>query len=776
MRLILKLRLLFVVPLLVASDFLSAQNYRIEGTVTDSKTNEALTGVSVYVKEYSSRSSATNNRGNYILNLPKGQSTLIVTCMGYETKQIPLSVTKNAKYDISLTQITIELTEVVISSRRPDASVTDPQTGVTQMEVKQINKLPVLFGERDVIKFLQLMPGIKSAGEGSAGFFVRGGTADQNLILLDNVALYNASHLMGFFSTFNSDVLRDVSIYKGAIPAQYGERLSAILDIQQRNGDMQDYHLSGGIGLISSKLNMEGPIRKGKSSFLFGVRRTYADAMARLSGIKEASNAYLYFYDLNMKLHFTLSPKDQLSVSGYLGRDKMVVKDMVDTGWGNFFLTTKWTRTWNEKLSSTTSLFYNQYAYDYRVDMGMTVGGTAKIKDYGMKEEFHYRINDNNVWHFGLHSTHHDIAPGDYYMNLDNEKTSINLHHRYSLENSLYTSNQLKVSNNLEMIYGLRLSVFSAMGNGEYYELNESKEITDTIWYPRGKFVKTYASLEPRLSVVYRFNNYSSVKASYARTTQNVHLLTQSVQASPYDRWTASSNNIKPQIADQYSIGYFRNFFNNTYEFSAETYYKDLRNQIDFKDHADFGESDAVETDLLRGVGRAYGLEFMLKKRTGVLTGWISYTLAKSEKKIDSINNNQWYNAYQDRTHDVSIVGIYELNPKWTLSAAWVYYTGNAITFPSGKYQMDGRNVMYYAERNGYRAPAYHRLDIGATYLVKKTAKYESELAFSLYNAYGRRNAYMIRFETNKEDLDKTSVYRYSLFTYTPSISWNFKF
>ncbi|KAA6335438.1 hypothetical protein EZS27_016337 [termite gut metagenome] len=771
-----ELRLLFFVSTFVISGFLSAQNYTVKGIITDIQTREALTGVSIYIKEQSAKSTVSGDRGEYTLYLPKGTYTFIIHCLGYEERQIPVSLTGNTTQNISLSQSSIKLTEIVISSKRPDISVTDPQTGVTQMEIQQINKLPVLFGERDIVKSLQLMPGIKSAGEGSTGFFVRGGTTDQNLIMLDNVSLYNASHLMGFFSTFNSDVLRDVSLYKGGMPAQYGERLSAILDIRQRNGDMQGYHLSGGIGVISSKLNVEGPIQKGKSSFLLGARRTYADAVARLSGVEEVANAYLYFYDLNLKLHFTLSPKDQLSVSGYLGRDKMIVKELADTGWGNTFVTAKWTRSWNGKLSGAASLLYNQYTYDYHQELGMSQGGVAKIKDYGLKKDFQYQINDDNLLRFGIHSIYHDIGPGDYYTLSEEESATLNLHHRYSWENAIYVSNQLKLSGNLEMIYGLRLSVFSAMGNGEYYKLDGNNEITDTLRYSSGEFVKTYVNPEPRLSAVYKLDTHSSLKVSYARTVQNIHLLTQVLRASPYDRWTSSSNNIKPQIADQYSIGYFRNFRNDAYEFSVETYYKDMQNQIDFKDHADFQNSDIVETELLRGKGRAYGLELMLKKQTGSLTGWVGYTLAKSEKKIEGINNNRWYDAYQDRTHDISVVGIYELNPKWTLSAAWVYYTGNAISYPSGKYQIDGNDVMYYAERNGYRTPAYHRLDIGATYLVKKTATYESELAFSLYNAYGRRNAYMISFETNKEDPTKTSAYRYSLFTYVPSISWNFKF
>ncbi|NDV65599.1 TonB-dependent receptor [Bacteroides sp. 224] len=770
-------RIITGILLSVISISVSAQNYRVTGLVSDAKTAEALIGVSIYVEGKPNVGTTTDSKGRYNLSLSKGSHKLHLNYMGYEEKVVNVSLVNAAmKQNIQMLQTSVELEEVVVTSRRTDANVTDPQVGVTQLELPQLNKLPVLMGERDIIKSLELMPGVKSAGEGSSGFFVRGGTSDQNLIMLDNVSIYNASHLMGFFSTFNSDVIRDAALYKGPIPAQYGERLSAILDVQQRNGDMQNYGVSGGIGLISSKLNVEGPIQKGKSSFLLGARRTYADAIARLSGISEAQNAYLYFYDLNMKLYFALSDKDQLSVSGYLGRDKMVLKDVAEMGWGNAFLNAKWTRNINPKWLSTSSLQFSQYSYGYDMDMGgMQEDGNAKIRDYGFKHELQFTSNANSTWRAGLQSTYHDIAPGDFDVDSDVEN-NIHLHHRYSWENGLYLSNQLKLNNRLELLYGLRLSTFSALGKGEYYKLNEHREVTDSIWHGSGKFVKTYINLEPRMSAVYKLNATSSVKGSYARTTQNMHLLTYVSAGTPFDRWTSSSNNIKPQIADQFTLGYFRNFGNNVYEFSVEAYYKDMRNQLDFKDHAEFQGYDVIDTEVLVGKGRAYGVEFMLKKRTGRLNGWLSYTLAKSEKKINGINEGNWYDAYQDRTHDISLVGIYELNRKWTLSAAWVYYTGNAITYPSGKYQVDGKDVMYYAERNGYRAPAYHRLDLGATCLLKKTAKFESELAFSLYNAYGRKNAYMIQFRTNDDDPGKTSAYRYSLFTYVPSISWNFKF
>ena len=682
-----------------------AQNYRISGVVTDAQSKETLVGVPIIIKERSSSGVASDENGKYSLVLPKGEYTLHIDYMGFEKRQLRISLTKDIHQDIELKQSSINLGEVVIAAERPDANVSAPQTGIQKMEIKEINKLPVLLGERDIIKAIQLMPGVQGAGEGSSGFYVRGGSTDQNLILLDNVSLYNATHLMGFFSTFNSEVLRDVTLYKGAMPSQYGERLASVLDVQQRNGDAQKYHVAGGLGLISSNINVEGPIQKGKSSFLIGGRRTYADAIARLSGAEEAQNAYLYFYDLNMKLNFALSDKDQLSVSGYLGKDKMVLKDAAEAGWGNAFLAVNWNRTISNKWISKTSLAYNQYDYSFGMEIGMDLKGKAKISDYNLKQEFIFQPNKNSQWRFGLSSTHHDMSPGDFDMNSEQEN-KIRLHHRYSLENGVYASNQLKLTDNLEIIYGLRLSAFMALGKGEYYTLNANREVTDSIWYNSGKIVKTYLNLEPRISAVYRLNDISSVKAAYARTVQNIHLLSYSAQGTPFDRWTSSSNNIKPELADQVSLGYFRNFSNNMFEFSIEGYYKDMKNQLDFKDGADIEGYDVIETELLSGKGRAYGVELMLKKKTGRLTGWIGYTLSKSERKIDGINENRWYNAFQDRRHDISIVGMYELNPKWSFSAAWVYYTGNAITYPSAKYQINGKDVMYYAERNGSRMPS----------------------------------------------------------------------
>lgn len=769
-------RHLTLLGFLLLSLTISAQNYTINGFIRDKETQETLVGVPVVIKGQESRGVSSDEDGKYWLTLPKGTYTLLIHYIGFEDQEITVSLTKNTTRNIDLKQSSVGLREVVISSQRPDENVTAPLTGVQRLEINEINKLPVLLGERDIIKSIQLMPGVQGAGEGSSGFYVRGGSADQNLILLDDVSLYNASHLMGFFSTFNSEVLRDVTLYKGALPAQYGERLSSILDVQQRIGDNQKYHVAGGLGLISSNLNVEGPIQKGKSSFLIGARRTYADAISKAMGIEEVKNTSLYFYDLNMKLAFALSDKDRITVSGYMGKDKMKINDAAEINWGNKFLAATWNHTYNSKWNSKTSLSYNQYDYFMEMEIGSKENGKSNIKDYSLKHEYIYQHNSGNTWRFGLSSTYHDLAPGNFKVDTEENNSTLDLHHRYASESGAYISNQLKLSDKLEVIYGLRMSAFMALGKGEYYTMDNNRNVTDTTWYKSGKVVKTHINLEPRISAVYKVNQFSSIKAAYARTVQNMHLLSYAPQGTPIDRWTMSSNNIKPELADQVSLGYFRNFSNNMYEFSVEGFYKDMKNQLDFKDGADIMGQDVIDSELLSGKGRSYGVELMLKKRTGRFTGWISYTLSKSEKKIDGINKGEWYNAIQDRTHDISIVSMYELSPKWSLSAAWVYYTGNAITYPSGKYQINDKDLMYYAERNGYRMPAYHRLDLGATCVLKKTSKFYSELVLGLYNAYGRENAYLIEFRTNTKDPSKTTAYQYSLFTFVPSVSWNFKF
>ncbi len=670
----------------------------------------------------------------------------------------------------------VEAESVVVTARAPDTNVASPQTGVETMTVRQMNRLPVLFGERDIIKTILLTPGVKTSGDGSTGFYVRGGTADQNQVMLDHVPLYNASHMIGFFSTFNSDVLQGVTLYKGSIPAQFGERLSSVLDVRQRNGNNERIGVTGGIGLISSRLSIEGPIQKGRSSFIVAARRTYADFILHVLGVDEAKDKKLYFYDLNARATFDLSSRDQLTFSGYFGKDKLEVEDAMGTSWGTGLASLRWRHIVNDNLYSYTSLFYNRYKYEYGMSLGMDLYGQGVTTDYGGRQEFVYTPSERSQWTFGLSSTYHDIAPGDFRLNSSEQSNALNLYHRYSLESALYASGQFKIGKHLEVIAGMRLSAFMVMGGGEYYTLDANRNVTDSTWYGRGQVVKTYINPEPRLSAVWKFNERSSAKAAYTRTSQSLFLLSYMAQGTPYDRWASANNNLRPQTADQVSLGYFRNFADNRYELSIEAYYKAMHNQLDYRDNADIATRNVIETELLSGHGRAYGIELALHKRTGRLTGWVSYTWSKTEKQIDGINNDQWYPAYQDRTHDISVVGVWDVSPKWSLSFAWVYYTGNAITYPSGKYTINGKDVMYYAERNGYRAPAYHRLDLGATCTLKKTKRYESELVFSLYNAYGRRNAYMISFRTDDDDPSKTTAYRYTLFTFVPSVSWNFKF
>lgn len=753
----------------------SSKQYTISGVIKEHDTGEFLIGVAIVLKGNESVGTATGLSGEYTFKVPPGEHTLIASYMGYEKESIKVLVNKDIMQDFSLKSSTVGLQEVVVTGRNADEHVTNVQSGVEKISIKEINKLPVLLGEKDIIKSIQLLPGVRSTGEGSSGIYVRGGSSDQNSILLDNIPLYNTSHLMGFFSTFNSDAIQHATLYKGTMPAQYGERLASVIDIQMKDGDLHAYHFNGGIGLISSKLSIDGPIRKGKSSFVISGRRTYADLLAKAIGAKDAKNTSLYFYDLNMKMNFNLSGRDKLSISGYWGKDVVGMKSLFNNSYGNLSGAIRWNRNFNGKLFMNTSFIYNNYSTEAEENMDIDMKISTNINDYIFRQDFFYTQSSKSIWRFGYSTTYHNIGPGKFRYD-ESSGTDRTLQNRYSWENGMYVSNQLKLSDKIEVLYGLRGSAFSVLGKGDFYTLDQQHHVTDTTFYKSGKIVKTYFNIEPRVSVNYSLNNTSSVKAAYARTSQNIHLLSNTAMSELSERWTSSSNYIKPQIADQVSFGYFHNFSGNVFEFSVEAYYKNMKNQIDFKDNAQTFRKDDIETELLFGKGRAYGIEFLLRKRIGRLTGWVGYTLSKSERKIDGINNNRWYNATQDRTHDISIVGMYECSPKWSLSAAWIYYTGNAVTYPSGKYPVDGYEVPYFTERNGYRAPAYHRLDVEATRMLKKTKHFSSELSFGIYNLYGRENPYMIEFKTNKDDPTKLSTYQYSLFKFIPSVSWNFNF
>jgi hypothetical protein len=768
--------------LLALAFFMSAaamaqQKHTLSGTVKSKKTGETIIGASIRV---ASQGGGTNSNeyGFYSITLPGGTYTFEISALGKKSDTLRVELTKDTAATIYLADEPKNYEVAVVRGNAPKGrSISGTQTGVERLSMKDIKNIPVLLGEKDVLKTIQLLPGIKSAGDGNAGFFVRGGTADQNQILLDEANVYNASHLLGFFSTFNSDAIKDVTVYKGGMPAQYGGRLSSVLDIKMNDGNNQDYNVSGGVGLISAKLNVEGPIQKNKSSFLLTGRRTYADIFLKASPDSTINKSKLYFYDLNAKMNYELGPKDKLYVSGYFGKDKLGFGDQFSIDWGNSTGTLRWNHVFNKKLFSNTSLIYSNYNYEIQISSGANDFNIfSQIRDWNLKQDYQLNAGSKNNVRFGWSSIYHTVRPGEITASETSSLANDIQQKRYSSENAVYVTNTWKASEKLNVTYGARLTAFSVLGKGDYYNINGNGDITDTLSYKNGEVVKTYWNVEPRLAVGYQFNSNASVKASYVRNVQNLHLISNSTSSTPTDKWISSSNLIKPEVSDQVSLGYYKNLPGNQYELTLETYYKTMQNQIDYRDGADVFSNKPIETQLLYGKGRAYGIEGMLRKKSGRLSGWLSYTLSKTERKIDGINSNNWYNARQDRTHDIALVGMYQLNKKWNLSANWIYYTGDAITFPNGKYTVGGQTVYYYTNRNGYRMPAYHRLDLGATVQLKQKKKWSSELAFSLYNAYGRQNAYTITFRDNEDNPNKTEAVQTSLFRWIPSISYNFKF
>lgn len=761
--------------LFVAVPAIAQQKFTISGTVTSKTKGETIIAATIKV---GSNTTISNDYGFYSITVDKGDYTMEVTAVGLQAAIQQLTVDRDIVLNISLADAVKDLDEVIVSSNSRNRSLSSPQMGVEKLSTKDIKYIPVLLGERDILKVVQLLPGVKSAGDGNSGFFVRGGAADQNLILLDEAPVYNASHLLGFFSTFNSDAIKDMTMYKTGMPAQYGGRLSSVLDIKMNEGNNQGYNVSGGIGLISTKLNIEGPIQKGRSSFLVTGRRTYVDAFLKLSKDSAVNSNNLSFYDFNAKANYILGKKDRIYLSGYFGRDNLGVGSTFGLAWGNGTGTVRWNHIFGPKLFSNTSLIYSNYNYKISIRSGATDFDIfSQIRDWNLKKELQWYMNSRNNIRFGVNAIYHNIRPGEVTATAASSINSSKLQRRYSLENAVYATNTWKVADKVNITYGIRLTAFSILGKGDFYAIDRDGIVTDTFSYDKGEMVKTYWNAEPRLAVSYQFNPVSSVKASYVRNVQNLHLVSNSTTSSPTDKWVASTNIIKPEISDQFSFGYYKNLYNDQYELSVEAYYKTMQNQIDYKDGADiYINSDAIETQLLFGKGRAYGIEWLFKKKLGRFNGWVSYTLSKTERKINGISNNNWYNAKQDRTHDIAVVGIYQLNKKWTISANWIYYTGSAVTFPAGKYRIDDQTVYYYTERNAYRMPAYHRLDIGATWLLKQKKRFSSELTISLYNAYGRENAYTIEFRDNKDDPDKTEAVQTALFKYIPSVSYNFKF
>jgi len=762
--------LLSICILAVVQPLYAQEKTTVNGTVKDKLSGESIMGAVIKIDQLANVVVTSNEYGFFAIALPKGKYDLSISFVGYEEKRIPIALNEPKSIQVFL-ESKNQLTEVVVESKRKDDNLMKAQMGTETLNMKSISRVPVIFGERDVLKTIQLLPGVKSAGEGNSGFYVRGGASDQNLILLDEAPVYNASHLLGFFSTFNSDAIKDATLIKGNGPAQYGGRLSSVLDVKMKEGNNKNYIVNGGIGLISSRISIEGPIQEDKSSFILSGRRTYADVFLKAS--EKFKDNILYFYDFNAKANYKIDNKNRIYFSGYFGRDELGLGTSFGINWGNKTGTIRWNRIISNKLFLNTSFIYSDYNYDVSLKNGETkFNVNSNITDVNIKQDYTYYFNPKNTIRFGFNSILHTITPSIFSGTV---KNSVNKVGRNGLENAIYFNNNFKANQKLIIDYGLRVSAYSMMG-GDVYNLYNGNEKTSSILLEKTALGNTYINIEPRITSNYRINELSSIKLAYARNVQHLHLLSNATASSPSDQWIGDSYNIKPELADQISIGYTRNFKNNTYELGAELYYKNMQNQLDYKDGTNINTIADVESALLYGIGRAYGFELLAKKKIGVLSGWISYTLSKSERKIEGINGGDWYNAKQDRTHDISVVSIVELNSKWSVSGVFVYYTGNAVTFPTGKYTFGGQTIYQYAKRNANRMPTYHRFDISVTYENRDRKKRETSWNFSLYNVYGRENAYRISFQDDPLDKTKTQIIQTSLFRWVPSITYNFKF
>jgi len=770
--------LLLILFLLTTLTAFAQKTLVISGTIKDEATGETLIGASVRIKELPQLGTATNNYGFYSLSVPKGDYTVLFTYIGYKTITRQVSLRQSQTINIALSSNSA-LDEVVIRSDKPNNdNVASPQMGVDKLNMAQINNVPVIFGEKDVLKTISLLPGVKSAGEGNTGFFVRGGASDQNLILLDEATVYNASHLFGFFSTFNSDAIKDVSLYKGGMPAEYGGRLSSVLDVKMLDGNNKDYSVQGGLGLISSRLKVEGPIEKDKGSFMISARRTYIDAFLRASKDSTINGSSLYFYDINAKANYHFDDKNAIYLSGYFGKDVLGLKNTFGTNWGNATGTIRFNHLFNDKLFSNTSLVFSNYNYVIQsFENTDNFKATSKINDINFKEDLQYSMGSSHTLKFGLNILHHTIAPGNITTTSSSSFNDINVEERYGYETAAYVSDNWKASDHLTILYGLRVSGMFLLGPGTFSTYDAAGNTITSTTYNSRQLVKSYVDPEPRLSTSYQLDDANSIKFSYNRNTQNVHLLTNSTSSSPTDLYVMSSNNIKPEISDQLSTGWFKNFKDNMFEFSAEVYYKWLQNQIDYKDGAQLIANQDVESQLTYGSGRAYGLELFLKKKSGRFNGWIAYTLSRTEDKFAAINNDNYFPATQDQTHNLSVVGIYQLTKRWSLSSTFVYATGNAVTYPTGKYNVGGLTTFSYSQRNAYREPATNRLDIGATLEGKEHKKYHSSWTFGVYNVYASRDPYIITFRDSKTVPNTTEAAETSIFPVPiPSVTWNFKF
>ncbi|UKJ06751.1 TonB-dependent receptor [Solitalea lacus] len=761
----------------------------ISGYVKQAGNGESLIGVSVFLKE-SGKGTETNNYGFYSMSVTPGEYTVVFQYLGYKSIERKLKIIEPSTLNISLESEEKQMDEVTVSAAGVKKNVTSMEMGINKLEMRSMKKMPALMGEVDIVRSIQLLPGISTVGEGSSGFNVRGGSVDQNLILLDESPVYNSSHLFGFFSVFDPDAVKDVKLIKGGIPATYGGRLSSILDVRMKEGNVNNFSTSGGIGTVSARALVEAPIVKNKGSFIIAGRRSYADLFLKLSPDEKVRGNQAYFYDLSGKANYTINQNNRLYLSGYFGKDKFNFRDEFGMDWANATGTLRWNHTFNPSLFVNFTGVYSNYDYS----LGRPSGTNAfewrsKIINQTLKGDFTYYINSNNRLSFGTNVTFYQFMPGEARPFGGNVTfNDIKLNTQHGREYALYLDNEQQISERLSAQYGLRLSAFdyvSGQNNFTVYEYEgetgKKKDPVNPKTYAKGDLIKRYFNLEPRLSLRYILNDESSLKASYNRTTQYLHLISNTTAATPLDVWQPTTNNMQPELADQVALGYFRNFKNNMFEASVEGFYKNMQNQIDYIDGAQIFLNSNLEGELLYGKARAYGLEFYLKKNEGKLNGWVSYTLSKSERKIDGINNNQYYNSKYDKTHNLSVVGIYDMSNRWSFSAIFTYSTGVNTTFPNGRYEVDGIVVPNNTNgtRNNYRIPSYNRLDLSATLYThhKPGSKFSSTWVFSIYNLYFRKNPYTVYFQPNKDNPQVTEATRLSIIgSAIPAVTYNFNF
>jgi hypothetical protein len=787
---------LIILYCVLSSTLLSAQGkFTISGTIRDAKTGETMIGATVYVKE--AQTGATSNEyGFYSISLPAGEYSLIYSYISYLNLDKKVNLSQSTLLDVELSEEALGLQEVVISGEKEEENpIRNIQMSVNRLDIKTIQKIPAFLGEVDIVRSIQLLPGVSTVGDGATGFNVRGGGVDQNLVLLDEAPVYNSSHLFGFFSVFNPDAVKDVKLLKGGIPAQYGGRLSSLLDVRMKEGNSKQFAASGGIGAIFSRLTLEAPLIKDRASFIVAGRRSYIDVLAKPFLAESASDSKFNFYDLTLKANYKINENNKIFLSGYFGRDVFGAANAFDFVWGNSTASLRWNHLFSQKLFSNFTLFYSDY--DYRLGFGSgqdTFDWRSKILNYSFKPEFTWFASPKNTVTFGGQMIYYNFKPGSAVGTSTGEKRDISLENRLAMENAVYVGNEQTLSSQLSLQYGLRWSFFNYLGEGTAYEyaentpVGERRPVVNETVFGDWSTIKSYNYAEPRFAVKYQINGQNAFKASYNRMVQYIHLVSNTAAATPLDVWTPSTNNLLPQLADQVALGYARTWSDkadNDWEFSFETYYKDYQNVLEYIDGADLLLNEFLEGDLLRGVGRAYGAEFFLKKGTGRFNGWLSYTLARSERKVEGLNNNEWFANRFDQTHRLNVVAFYELNERWSFSADFILASGTPFTTPTGKYSVQGYTIPHNVsnERNNARNLLYHRLDIAATLQGKKVRKSgkprknEDFWVFSIFNLYNHRNPYSTYFRPDPQNQALTQAVRFSVIgSFIPSVAYNFKF